>query len=312
MAAAAAVATAGTARADDTFDSLAEGAVPLAPDRLADLFWSQLGTCPDGDDLERRACEGVRAARSERVARATYMIEADGALAVGPFDDRALSVDLVVRGCVACGEGVSIGGERRLLVGPGAVHVVGGRVRPAAVAGATRTFAGAAEGAAWIEEVAPRLRTQLLVRVPARPEPWSAGGASGYRLEIVGARVLDPCSGEVAAARPAAAAQPPDQRACEGAAVRRVLPVRLRRAEVVAALAPARQAAQRCFETFGVAGVAPVRIAVRADGGVEQAAADGLFAGTPTGACLERAVRAIRFPATQRPRTRIRYPFVLR
>jgi hypothetical protein len=201
------------ARADE-FDAAAAKATPLAgPEALASLFWSQIAQCKDQDDFFRRQCEGIKAARRERIAGSTFLLESKGAVEVMPFDAKAMSVDVEVKSCAACA-GVKIGGERRYLVGRGAVKVVGGRVTPVTLHKGTRTFASKAEGDAWSKTVAPRLTAQLLLKLPAAIESWKDAGSEGYHVEVVGFRVLDPCTGVVIFAQPKSANAAPDSSAC--------------------------------------------------------------------------------------------------
>jgi hypothetical protein len=205
------------ARADE-FGGAAAKATPLAgPEALASLFWSQVAECKDQDDFFRRQCEGIKAARRERIAGSTFLLETSGALEVMPFDPKAMSVDVQVTACAACG-GVKIAGERRYIVGRGAVKVVGGRVTPVSLHRGTRTFTSKAEGETWAKTVAPRLTAQLLLRLPAALEPWKDAGSEGYHVEVVGFRVLDPCTGGVLFSQPKSASVAPDSSACGRAA----------------------------------------------------------------------------------------------
>jgi len=207
--------SAAPAHADDSFDTRARAAVEVVgPEGLAALFWSQLAQCKsDGDDFTRRQCEGVREARRAQVSAATYLITADGAVEPDAFNEKAMSIDVAVRACAAC-SGVELGGERRYLVGRGDVKLVGGRVRAANLRTATVTFKTRAEGMKWATTVAPRLRADFLVRIPDKLESWSEGGASGYKIEVVGYRVVDPCKGQVMWASSAAANLTPETDAC--------------------------------------------------------------------------------------------------
>jgi hypothetical protein len=207
--------SAAPAHADDSFDTRARAAVEVVgPEGLAALFWSQLAQCKsDGDDFARRQCEGVREARRAQVSAATYLVTADGAVDPDAFNDKAMSIDVAVRACAAC-SGVELAGERRYLVGRGDVKLVGGRVRAATVHTATMTFKTRAEGKEWATTVAPRLRADFLVRIPDRLEAWSDGGASGYKIEVVGVRVVDPCKGQVLWSSSPAANLPPETDAC--------------------------------------------------------------------------------------------------
>jgi hypothetical protein len=211
-------ALAAPARADDSFDARARKAVEVVgAEGLAALFWSQLAQCKSDDDFARRQCEGVREARRAHVSAATYLVSADGALDPEPYNDKAMSIDVGVRACAACG-GVELAGERRYIVGRGDVKLVGGRVRAAALHTGTLTFKTRAEGKKWAETVAPRLRADFLVRIPGKLETWSEGGAGGYKIELVGFRVVDPCKGQVLWSSPPAGNLPPEADACGGSA----------------------------------------------------------------------------------------------
>lgn len=208
------LAAAAPARADESFDAMAKQATPLSgPDALGALFWSQVADCKDEDDFFRRQCEGIKAARRERIAASTFMVASAGAVTALPFDPKAMSVDVEVTACAAC-DGVKIAGHKRYLVGRGAVKVVGGRVTPVSLNRGTKTFSSKAEGEGWSKTVAPRLVAELLVRLPARLEAWKNSGADGYHVEVVGFRVLDPCKGDVYWSQPKSSNPAPDASAC--------------------------------------------------------------------------------------------------
>jgi len=65
-----------------------------------------------------------------------------------------------------------------------------------------------------------------------------------------------------------------------------------------------------CYRKFQVPGLAMVNVVIARSGGVSQAVVTGKFAGTPTGACVEAAVKAARFPASDG--LSAPYPFQLR
>lgn len=300
-------ASAAPARAEDTFETKVRSAVRVSgPEALAAVFWSQTTTCKNEDDFYRRQCEGIKESRRAKVASTTFVVEADGALEVEPYNEKARSVDVEVRACASCG-GVDIGGQRRYLVGRGAVKVVGGKVKPVALRSATKTFATKAEGQTWMAEVAPRLTTELLVRVPAKIDTWKDGGAEGYRMEVVGFRVIDPCKGTVLWAQPKSGDVPPDPPSCEAAA-RDAGPSE---EQVRSAMVAAEEAAQACAKAHKKAGKAIFVITFDADGKILELAQEGRFAGTPTGNCLDNAVRKATLPSSKRAKTTIRYPIVL-
>jgi len=53
-----------------------------------------------------------------------------------------------------------------------------------------------------------------------------------------------------------------------------------------------------CYQTYKVPGTALVNIVIAKSGRVSSARVSGKFAGTPTGACVEAAVKTARFPAS--------------
>ena len=65
-----------------------------------------------------------------------------------------------------------------------------------------------------------------------------------------------------------------------------------------------------CYETFQVPGTAMVNTVIARSGRVRSATVTGKFAGTPTGACVEKAVRTARFPQSDGFSTP--YPFQLK
>ena len=54
--------------------------------------------------------------------------------------------------------------------------------------------------------------------------------------------------------------------------------------------------ARECYNQFKVPGVATVKIVVSPAGRVSNATVTGRFAGTPSGACVETALKTARFP----------------
>jgi hypothetical protein len=67
--------------------------------------------------------------------------------------------------------------------------------------------------------------------------------------------------------------------------------------------------AQACFA--GTEGLASLRLTVAPSGKVAKVTVTGLFAGTPVGACVERAVRAASFPAWDGRPQSVGYSYLL-
>jgi len=86
----------------------------------------------------------------------------------------------------------------------------------------------------------------------------------------------------------------------------------LTRQQIQDAMRTARPKIQACYDRHQVAGTAFAAIEVVPSGAVASAQIRGMFTGTPTAACIEEAVRGIRFPSFRGQRFSFTYPFTLR
>ncbi|MCK5798598.1 MAG: hypothetical protein KAI47_15505, partial [Deltaproteobacteria bacterium] len=121
--------------------------------------------------------------------------------------------------------------------------------------------------------------------------------------------LLDGAMGGGKKRRPARRAAPAPKK--PAAAPASNLPDKLGRSQIVSGMGRIKGRIKACRDRFRVPGMAMVRVAIGANGRVSSARVSGIFAGTPTGSCVARAVKSARFPKTKRPST-IKYPFVLR
>jgi hypothetical protein len=302
------------ARADEpaSYDEQATAAVVAGPAELEGLVWAATAACDGGDDLGRRQCRAVRDARLARSRATVLRMTGDrGALEIGAWDAAGQGLPIVVRGCVACATGVDVGGgPRHLAAVDGAPVVQDGVLRGAVVHRSLRMFSSEQAAERWRAEVAPRLVTELLVRLPA-----TAATGPTVAIEVLAARVHDPCSGAVIAASAPADPVRADPGRCGKAPAKPAassVPDTLSTADIRDALAPAEAAARACLERYGVAGAARFRISIADTGAVLAVAQEGDFVDTPTGSCVEVGVKAARFPRTRRARQSIAYPIVLR
>jgi len=69
--------------------------------------------------------------------------------------------------------------------------------------------------------------------------------------------------------------------------------------------------AKACYEQYKVPGMANVNVKVEGSGKVSMATVSGKFAGTPSGICVERAIKSAKFPASDDGMT-FPYPVPLR
>jgi hypothetical protein len=65
---------------------------------------------------------------------------------------------------------------------------------------------------------------------------------------------------------------------------------------VVAGFNAVKPKVEVCYDRYGVPGTAMVNVLIAKSGRVSSAVVTGTFAGTPSGACVERAVKTARFP----------------
>jgi hypothetical protein len=69
----------------------------------------------------------------------------------------------------------------------------------------------------------------------------------------------------------------------------------LSREEIVKGMTAIMPTARACYRQYKVPGIATVKMTVRPDGQVSEAVVTGRFAGTPSGACVEAAMKTARF-----------------
>jgi hypothetical protein len=330
----------GKAAGDSNFKSAAKQWEVLAFDAvqpgdiqgLGPYLWAFRATCDQLDnDLARRQCLGLRAVRQQQVSEKKFLLLGDKrSFLAGRFDPQQKGSILKIYSCFSCTGPIDAVGQPLYVVGQGEKTVFGTQILGPVIYITNNPFSNADEAATWKAEVAPRLRTEFIVRIPAQEPLWSSGGVQGLAVEILGFRIYDPCTGKMLLAEPKAKSVPRDESACTGEALLALqrardeanapkssdtgpkLPAKLTPSEVQSALEPATLAAQECHAVYGVAGEARFRITIAGNGTVTQVEQSGYFTDTPTGACMEAAIRATVFPQTQKDSTTVTYPFVLR
>jgi hypothetical protein len=80
--------------------------------------------------------------------------------------------------------------------------------------------------------------------------------------------------------------------------------------EIQSTMKPIQRKAADCGRQFQSSGAADLKVTVASDGTVSAVRIGGVFAGTPTAACIERAVKTAVFPASGG--LRFDYPIALR
>jgi hypothetical protein len=302
---------------------------------LAAILWAYLGSCDSIDnDFGRRQCESLRTARRGQLAGKTFRMAGDRlSLSALDFDDKKKTLEIKLYGCIACSAAVTVEGQSLYVLGTGQATIFGTTVLGPMVHSVFRKFQDEDAALQWKRDVVPRARTELVFRIPATPEEflWRRDLTQGVAVEIVGYRIHDPCTGQVIMAQPRSRPVAKDPSTCTGEdllALQRareeaerpkdqtpkgpVLPEALTHVDIQETLKPAVEAAQQCYAIYGVAGEARFRIKINGNGQVVEVEQEGYFADTPTGDCIDRAIRVVTFPRTQKASTTVNYPFVLR
>ena len=309
-----------SAVADDKWSELAKSGEAVKD--VERLVWALTATCEKGDDLTRRHCRVLRDAAAARLKGATIVVDAGaGAVELGAFDPATTSSSLVVRGCVSCTGIESEGKKWHIVTNNAAPSVKGDTVMAAPVHEGAKTFKDAAEAQAWQAAVLPRLRTQLVVKVLDANYTWKREAADGIAVQILGFRTYDRCDGSIVAAKPESDRGPADKKAC-GAVVDvkpdkpvdpdAGLPRELSKDQILGGLRPVIEEAKACYETHGVAGDAKVKVTIGGDGTVQDVKQTGAFVGTPTGECIDAAIKKATFPKSKKAKTTVSYPVLLR
>lgn len=319
-----------TARAGDgdSFEKVAGSAVRLDRAALAGVLWSLTAKCDSGDDLAKRQCRAVKAALVHQAEGQTFLVDGDAsAFSASAFDEKKKSAPIEVQGCIACVDPILIDGAPLYVIGDAApVEFDGAVAKAGPVHASNRTFQSASAASDWKTKVAPRLRTEFVVQIGGS-DAWTKGGKNGVSVKILGFRVFDPCDGGIVCASPKSSKAEIDHAACgdtvaEGGAdggdkpppppKDADVPEELSPDMIMAAMKPVRDAADACFDKFGVPGEGKVKVTVARDGTVAAVEEIGDFDGTPTGECIDAAVKAVQFPATQKAKQSFKYPLLLR
>jgi hypothetical protein len=310
---AAVAAGAGAARADDTFEAKAAGARRVH--RVENLVWALTATCDKGDDTEQRECRVVRDRRVAQLAGATLLVDADqDAFDAQPYDAQKKSTQLTMAACIRC-SGVTLEGKTWYVFGSTTPpHVEGDKVRGPRIGDTSKQFDNEAAAAAWAKQVASA-RVQMLVRVPAKPTGWSQGGKLGLALDILAYRVVAPCDGSIVMANIQSGPGDKDPKACAPISTAKASGDKVDELTLTVikdSLEPVFTASDKCFQKFTIAGTAKLKFTVGADGSIEKYEQQGDFAGTPTGECIDRAVKTVTFPRSKKGRTSFTFPLDLR
>lgn len=296
------------AAADDTFEGKTVDAKYVK--HLEDVVWPLTAACDQGDDTQQRQCRHVRDTRAQALIGATLLVDGDlDAWTAGTWNPQRKSVEVQLTACIRCA-GIEIDGKTWYVVGTGTQpRFEGGKLRPPVLHDATRAFSDEAAAKAWEKQIR-KVRVQFLLKVPDKPR-FSAQGRDGISLDILGYRVISPCDGQIVVAKPASQSVDPDKKACELDGTPPGAIEGLSESAVQDAMRPVVDAAEACHDKYGVAGVAKYAITVF-DDGTAKFEQTGDFVDSPTGQCLDKAMRKVVFPKPKKGRVSFVYPVTLR
>lgn len=306
------------ASANDTFESRAAGAVRIS--HIDDIVWALTTPCSAGDDTQQRQCRRLRDVRAAQLSGATLIVDADrGSFVMGAWSPQKKSAALTLSGCIEC-DGVTVDGQTWYVVGTKegnpAPKFEGGKVKVGLLHENARTFA--TEGVAKsFAAAAANAKIQLIVKVPAKAK-WTDGGKQGIALDVLGYRVFSPCDGSVVCSNPKSGLGEIDKKACGAMASGTTATTKSATdpdapspAMIKRAVKPVVDGAKACYAKFKVAGKGKLKMAIGADGMLTEYEQQGDFANTPTGACIDLAVKNATFPSSKKPRTAVAVPISL-
>ncbi len=303
------------AAADDTFEAKASGAVRVA--QIDDLVWALTTPCDKGDDTQQRQCRRLRDTRAAQLANATLILDADrDAFAFGAWSPQKKSAPMTLSACIKC-SGVKVDGQTWFVVGSKegnpAPRFEGGKLKAGMLYENARTFPDEASARKFAAGAAGA-KVQLIVKVPPKAK-WTDAGKHGLSLDVLGYRVFSPCDGSVVVSSPKAAGGEVDKKACAQmtakAAGQAAEAGALTPAQIKAAVKPVVEGAKDCYAKFKVAGKGKLRMAIAGDGSLAEYEQQGDFANTPTGACIDAAMKGVSFPASTKDRTPVTVPISL-
>ncbi|MEZ4433003.1 MAG: GYF domain-containing protein [bacterium] len=148
----------------------------------------------------------------------------------------------------------------------------------------------------------PERQVQVTKRAaPARPKKESTDEVDALLGALDGSGGGSRAAASPGAAPAAAAAPAGDP----------MLPEKLSRQQILTVVKRNARSIQTCKAGTDASGTVPVEIVIGRSGRVESATVEGAHSGTPVGSCVERKVRAFRFPQFSGEPMRIKMPFSL-
>jgi len=131
-------------------------------------------------------------------------------------------------------------------------------------------------------------------KAPPAPPPPSRSARSGKKSDSLDDLLAGALSGGSTRSQPSRKAPAPEASTPKPAATGS-----LSKQDIVRGMSKVLPSAQACYKRYKVPGRANFNVKVAPSGNVSSAAVGGMFKGTPTGKCVESAVRGAKFPPSR-------------
>ena len=266
-------------------------------------------------ELAQRQCEVVRAWHIERLRARRFLATGDGdSITSSPFDGAQKAIPLTITGCIACAVPPAIAGAPRLIVTRPPRGIEDGSFTGIDEGSAELSAPDAVSARKILARRLPRLRVDYVFTAPATFD-------KGVRVQLLGWRLYDRCSGEVLAAEPppvvkklagdaSCPVEGPSEEEVAAARAYAALPETLSHKDLARALSTAAAGVAECASTFDLKGTAIVKLVIHGDGEAYLKLQPPFDTGEAN-MCLRAALKNVRFPKFKAAEMKAEYPFVL-
>jgi hypothetical protein len=316
------------------YEALAAGAVKTHD--VATLLAPFVERCEaETRDLDRARCRATVAYLRKTLPTQTFAFDTDdpAAIAVSEYDAAIKGYHVSLAGCVACTAPVAIGrnGEQRFVTLKPPSKDGDTLVKAVEVSRNTFGFESLTDAKQWYETQRPFLRAEFLFRPIATDAEadWTFKTGRGMAVKLLGARVVNRCTGEVLVSKPPSTgtAERPALGSEDAACARRAsgqpdklplvtepggLPQQLSKVAIDEAMAKIRPQVFACYQQHQAPGLLELTYVVAGNGTVQSVVVGPTFAGTPTGQCALAAAKDAHFSPFQLEQQKFTYPFFLR
>jgi hypothetical protein len=322
-------ASAGGPAVGATFEALAKDAVRTHD--VATVLGVFVDRCDvEKRDLDRARCRAVGAYLRRTLPQQTFALNSEdpAAISVSDYDASIKGYHVALAGCIACTAPVPVGrgSEPRFVTLKVPDKEKEGQPLAKAVPVSRNTFGfdSLAEAKRWLDAERPYMRAEFLFQPQATDAEWKFGSSQGVAVKLVGARILNRCTGKVLVSSPASehAAEPanPDREPGCSRAPKNVaqivppedLPLQLSKPMINDAMANIHTRVFACYQRYRSPGRLELTYVVTGAGNVQSVVIGAAYAGTPTGLCVLEVAKDAHFPQFRLDHQKFTYPFFLR